>query len=87
MKKLFSRREFVPDTMYIRVLQVVADKPHCVVSYVVAMLLPEHDTWDVRSGIHQLVLRRYLCEGSSNKEICLSISETGRELLLKSTPE
>jgi hypothetical protein len=87
MKKLFSRREFVPDAMYIRVLQVVLNKPHCIVSDVVTMLLPEHDTLDVRSGIHQLVLRKYLCEGSGNKEIRLSITETGRELLSKSTHE
>ena len=63
MKKLFSQREFIPDTTNIRVLQVVSDNPDCTANDIVTRLLPEHDTWAVRSGIHQMVLKRYLCEG------------------------
>jgi len=87
MKKLFSQREFVPDAQYIRVLQVITDQQECSTSEVISMLLPEHDIWSVRSAIHQLVLRKYLCEHSTGKEISLAVTETGLGLLRKSTAE
>lgn len=87
MKKLFSQREFIPDMANTRILQVISDEPGRTVNDIVTRLLPEHDTWAIRSGIHQLVLKKYLREGSSGNEIRLEITETGHRLLQKSMPE
>jgi hypothetical protein len=86
MKELFSQKEFVPDSTYIRILQVVSDEPNCKISNVVDRLLPEHGEYAVRSRVRQLVLRRYIFEGRSSTEMLLSITGKGRGLLQKSSP-
>jgi hypothetical protein len=85
MKKIFSQSEFVPDSTYIRILQVVSDEPSCRISNVVARLLSEHGEYDIRSRVRQLVIRRYLFEGRSSTEILLTITGKGRGLLQKSS--
>ncbi|MEI6842157.1 MAG: hypothetical protein WCK53_12890 [Methanomicrobiales archaeon] len=84
MKELFSEDKFVPDTMYIKVLQVVSDEPNCKIGNVINRFLPEYGECDVRSRISQLILRKYLIESYSNREVFLTLAEKGRGLLQKS---
>ena len=84
MKKLFSRKEFVPDSTYIRILQIVLVEPSRGVSNVVAQLRPELGEYDIHSRVRQLIIRSYLSEARSNTEIILTITSEGRRLLQKS---
>lgn len=86
MKKLFSLNEFVPDTPYIQVLQVVSDAPGCQIANVVSKLLPEHNEYAVRSRVRQLVLRNYISENCPHSEILLTITTKGQSLLQKQAP-
>jgi len=86
MKDLFSKDEFVPDTTYIKVLQVVSDEPDCKISNIVTRLLPEYGEYAVRSKVSQLVVRGYLFESYSSREVFLAITEKGRGVLQKSSP-
>jgi hypothetical protein len=45
-------------------------------------MIPDYGEYDVRSRVHQLVLRRYLFEGRANTETHLSITGKGRGWLL-----
>ena len=51
---------FVPDITHIEILQVVAGKPSCSITHVVLQLLPTHSESKVRTGVSQLLARRYL---------------------------
>ena len=86
MKNLFSKDEFVPDTLYIKVLQVVADEPNCKIGNLINRFLPEYGECDIRSRISQLILRKYLVESYANREIFLTIAEKGRGALQKPAP-
>jgi hypothetical protein len=81
IRELFSQKEFVPDTTYLRILQEVSDEPGCKISHVVSQMIPEYGEYDVRSRVHQLVIRRYLFEGRANTETHLSITGKGRGCL------
>ena len=81
ISELFKKKEFVPDTTYLRILQEVSDVPGCKISHVVSRMIPEYGEYDVRSRVHQLVLRRYLFEGRANTETHLSITGKGRGCL------
>lgn len=75
---------FVPDTTHIEILQVVAGKPGCTISHVVLELLPAHSESKVRTGVRQLLARRYLDFGKSPSGILLSLTSNGRVVLQRS---
>jgi hypothetical protein len=81
ISELFRQKEFVPDATYLRILQEVSDAPACKISHVVSRMIPDYGEYDVRSRIHQLVLKRYLFEGRANTETHLSITGKGRGCL------
>ena len=87
MKKIFSGREFVPDTTCIRILQIVSAEPGQRIRNIVTRLHPEYGENDIRSRVRQLVIRRYLDEGMSNTEIILTITDEGSRLLQKSSSQ
>jgi hypothetical protein len=72
---------FVPDITHIDILQVVAGKPSCSISHVVLQLLPIHSESRVRTGVRQLLARRYLDFGKSTSGIELSLTSNGRVVL------
>jgi len=72
---------FVPDVTHIDILQVVAGKPSCSISHVVFQLLPIHSESRVRTGVRQLLARRYLDFGKSTSGIELSLTSNGRVVL------
>ncbi|MDD1663846.1 MAG: hypothetical protein LUQ32_00675 [Methanomicrobiales archaeon] len=72
---------FVPDMTHIDILQVVAGKPSCTISHVVHQLLPTHSESKVRTGVRQLLARRYLDFGKSTSGIELSLTSNGRVTL------
>lgn len=86
MKELFSKDEFVPDTLYMKVLQAVADEPNSKIDTVVNKFLPEYGECDVRSRISQLILRKYLVKSYSNRDVFLTIAEKGRGALQEPAP-
>jgi hypothetical protein len=75
---------FVPDMTHIDILQVVAGKPSCTISHVVLQLLPTHSESKVRTGVRQLLARRYLDFGKSTSGIELSLTSNGRVVLQRS---
>jgi hypothetical protein len=75
---------FVPDMTHIDILQVVAGKPSCTISHVVLQLLPTHSESKVRTGVRQLLARRYLDFGKSPSGIELSLTSNGRVVLQRS---
>jgi len=75
---------FVPDMTHIDILQVVAGKPSCTISHVVLELLPTHTESKVRTGVRQLLARRYLDFGKSTSGIELSLTSNGRVVLQRS---
>ena len=75
---------FVPDMTHIDILQVVAGKPSCTISHVVLELLPTHSESKVRTGVRQLLARRYLDFGKSTSGIELSLTSNGRVVLQRS---
>lgn len=72
---------FVPDMTHIDILQVVAGKPSCSISHVVLQLLSTHSESKVRTGVRQLLARRYLDFGRSPGGIELSLTSNGRVAL------
>jgi hypothetical protein len=76
---------FVPDIAHILILQEVADCPSCSITHVVVKLLPSHSESSVRSGVRQLLARRYLDWGKSPDGIQLRLTSQGR-VALQRTP-
>ena len=72
---------FVPDAAQMMILQKVADSPSCTITYVVLQLLPGTSESNVRSGVRQLLARRYLDWGKSPSRIQLRLTALGRVAL------
>ena len=71
----------MPDTAHIKILQEVSDCPSCTITHVVVQLLPTHSESIVRSGVRQLLARRYLDWGNSPYGIQLRLTSQGRVAL------
>ena len=72
----------VPDNqIQFHILKAIADAPDCTISHVVSCLIPSHSERSVRSGVHDLLSRRYLDGGKSTSGIRLRITSNGRVAL------
>jgi hypothetical protein len=82
VRGLLTKNEiFVPDAAQIRILQKVAESPSCTITHVVVQLLPGSSESSVRSGVRQLLARRYLDWGKSPDGIQLRLTSQGRVAL------
>jgi hypothetical protein len=84
---IFDKPEaFVPDTSHVRILQAVAGKPGCPIRHVVQQLQPDFSESRIRSGVRNLLAKKYLDGGKSSTEaIVLRLTSNGRVLLDKVT--
>jgi hypothetical protein len=74
-------KAFAPDAAQMMILQKVADSPSCTITHVVLQLLPGTSESIVRSGVRQLLARRYLDWGKSPGGIQLRLTSLGRVAL------
>jgi hypothetical protein len=72
------------DPIQIRILRAVADTPNCTISHVVTNLITLHSESSVRSGVRNLLSKRFLDGGRSTSEIRLRITSNGRVALDRS---
>jgi len=72
---------FVPDAAHMKILQEVADSPSCTITHVVLQMIPGTSESCVRSGVRQLLARRYLDWGKSPEGIQLRLTSRGRVAL------
>lgn len=84
-KVIFDAPEiFVPNPTHIQILLAVAGKPGCPIGHVVEVLVKDFSERQVRSGVQQLLSKRYLDGGKTFSEsVTLRLTSSGRVLLQK----
>ena len=71
------------DPVHLRILQEVANAPNCTISHVVSCMITGHSENSVRTGVRNLLSKRYLDGGKATSEIRLRITSNGRVALDK----
>ena len=76
---------FVPEKRHIRILQEVATRSNCPIEHIVLSLVPSLNEQNVRFGVGQLLVHKYLdlCWGNAPPGFQLRLTSQGQEALKK----